>query len=63
MVTNLTCNGPQEYVKAKGLIPDAMYRINNGEQVLSGAALMYAGLPIDREVPEYSSFQFYLKQI
>ncbi|MDE7066499.1 MAG: GH36 C-terminal domain-containing protein, partial [Schaedlerella arabinosiphila] len=52
-----------EYVKAKGLIPDAMYRINNGEQVLSGAALMYAGLPIDREVPEYSSFQFYLKQI
>lgn len=63
VVTNLTCNGPQEYVKAKGLIPDAMYRINNGEQVLSGAALMYAGLPIDREVPEYSSFQFYLKQI
>ncbi len=63
VVTNLTCNGPQEYVKAKGLIPDAMYRINDGEQVLSGAALMYAGLPIDREVPEYSSFQFYLKQI
>ena len=63
VVTNLTCNGPQEYVKAKGLIPDAMYRINDGEQVLSGAALMHAGLPIDREVPEYSSFQFYLKQI
>ena len=63
VVTNLTCNGPQEYVKAKGLIPDAMYRINDGEQMLSGAALMHAGLPIDREVPEYSSFQFYLKQI
>ncbi len=63
VVTNLTCNGPQEYVKAKGLIPDAMYQINDGEQVLSGAALMHAGLPIDREVPEYSSFQFYLKQI
>ena len=63
VVTNLTCNGPQEYVKAKGLIPDAMYRINDGEQVLSGAALMHAGLPIDREVPEYSSFQFYLKQV
>ncbi len=63
VVTNLTCNGPQEYVKAKGLIPDAVYRINDGEQVLSGAALMHAGLPIDREVPEYSSFQFYLKRI
>ncbi len=63
VVTNLTCNGPQEYVKAKGLLPDAMYRINEGKQVLSGAALMHAGLPIDREVPEYSSFQFYLKQV
>lgn len=63
VVTNLTCNGPQEYVKAKGLVPDAMYRINDGKQVLSGAALMYAGLPIDREVPEYTAFQFYLKQV
>lgn len=63
VVTNLTCNGPQEYVKAKGLVPDAMYRINDGEHVLSGAALMYAGLPIDREVPEYTAFQFYLKQV
>lgn len=63
VVTNLTCNGPQEYVRAKGLIPDAMYQINDGEQVLSGAALMNAGLPIDREVPEYTAFQFYLKQV
>lgn len=63
VVTNLTCNGPQEYVRAKGLIPDAIYQINDGEQVLSGAALMNAGLPIDREVPEYSAFQFYLKQV
>lgn len=63
VVTNLTCNGPQEYVRAKGLVPNAMYRINDREQVLSGAALMHAGLPIDREVPEYSAFQFYLKQI
>ena len=63
VVTNLTCNGPQEYVRAKGLVPDAMYRINEGEQIVSGAALMHAGLPIDREVPEYSSFQFYLKQV
>ena len=63
VVTNLTCNGPQEYIRAKGLVPDAMYRINDGEQVLSGAALMNAGLPIDREVPEYTAFQFYLKQV
>ncbi len=62
VVTNLTCNGPQEYVKAKGLEPNYMYTINNSKEAYSGAALMHAGLPIDREVPEYSSFQFYLKK-
>ena len=60
---HVTKDKAESLLKAKGLIPDAMYRINDGEQVLSGAALMHAGLPIDREVPEYSSFQFYLKQI
>lgn len=60
VVTNLTCNGPQEYIKAKGLKPDALYRVNGGDEVHSGAALMNAGLPIPREVPEYSAFQFHL---
>lgn len=62
VVTNLTCNGPQEYIRAKGLNPDAMYQINDKEEVYSGSALMNAGLPIDREVDDYSSFQFYLKK-
>ena len=62
VVTNLTCNGPQEYIRAKGLDPDAMYQINDKEEVYSGSALMNAGLPIDREVDDYSSFQFYLKK-
>ena len=60
VVTNLTCNGPQEYVRAKGLIPDAMYSVNGSKETRSGAALMNAGIPINREVPEYSAFQFYL---
>ncbi len=60
VVTNLTCNGPQEYIRVKGLEPEAMYRINDGEAVYSGAALMNAGLPINREISEYTSFQFYL---
>lgn len=63
VVTNLTCNGPQEYVKAKGLKPQAMYDINEGEQVLSGNALMNAGLPIPREVEEYTAFQFYIREV
>ncbi len=60
VVTNLTCNGPQEYVKPKGLEPSARYSINGSEETRSGAALMNAGIPINREVPEYSAFQFYL---
>ena len=55
VVTNLTCNGPQEYIRAKGLNPDAMYQINDKEEVYSGSALMNAGLPIDREVDASSS--------
>jgi alpha-galactosidase len=61
VVTNLTCNGPQEYIKAKGLQPDTFYRINGEERLYSGAVLMNVGLPIEREVPEYTSFQFYME--
>lgn len=61
VVTSLTCNGPQEYVRAKGLDPHMRYRINGGDQLYSGAVLMNAGIPIEREVPEYTAFQFYLK--
>ena len=60
VVTNLTCNGPQEYVRAKGLDPKAMYSVNGSKEIRSGAALMNGGLPINREVPEYWAFQFYL---
>ena len=60
VVTYLTCHGPQEYLRAKGLDPKGMYTINGGEEVYSGAALMNAGIPIKREVPEYSAFQYHL---
>ncbi len=61
VVTNLTCNGPQEYIRAKGLLPDAMYTVNGGTKTFSGSALMNAGIPIDREIPEYTAFQFHLQ--
>ena len=63
VVTNLTCNGPQEYIRAKGLLPDAMYTINGNREAYSGSALMNAGLPIEREVPEYTAFQFHLEKV
>lgn len=62
VVTNLTCNGPQEYIHAKGLEPNAMYTINGSKEVYSGSALMNAGIPINREVPEYTAFQFHLQK-
>ncbi len=63
VVTNLTCNGPQEYVRAKGLNADTVYSVNDGQYTLSGSALMNAGLPIPREVPEYTAFQFHIKAV
>ena len=56
-----TVNGAQEYVKAKGLDPRTRYHVSGLELVLSGAALMHAGIPIPREVSEYSSFRYYLE--
>ena len=62
VITRLTMNGPQEYVKAKGLDPDAMYHVDSLGITLSGTALMNAGLPVPREVPDYSSFQYHFKK-
>ena len=62
IVTNLTCNGPQEYIRMKGLLPNAFYTVNGKEELYSGSALMHAGLPIEREVPEYTAFQFHIQR-
>ena len=58
-----TVNGAQEYVKVKGLEPKKRYHVSNLDLVLTGAALMHAGIPIPREVPEYTSFQYYLEEV
>ncbi len=62
VITRLTVNGPQEYVKAKGLSADAMYRVEPLGLTLSGSALMNAGIPVPREVPDFSSFLYYIKK-
>lgn len=61
VITNNTMNGPQEYVKLKGLIPQQKYTVddlNGNVLTLSGNALMKAGIPVQREVPDFSSFLF-----
>ena len=77
ITVNLTVNGPQEYNKCKGLDRDRYYRVENsfdpqggsgsqnGSDVLvaTGMALMHAGLPIPREIPEYAAFLYHLTAI
>lgn len=66
VITNQTVNGPQEYVKVKGLDPKQRYRLGGDtdqEIQLSGAALMKIGIPVPRDVEDFSAFQIELKSI
>ncbi|MBQ6388831.1 MAG: alpha-galactosidase [Mogibacterium sp.] len=65
ITVGLTVNGPQEYIKLKGLDPDRMYRMDydGRELVLSGSALMNGGIPIPREVPDFTSFIYHLRAV
>ena len=62
---NLTVNGPQEYIKCRGLDPKKKYRIegDGNNLVASGMALMHAGIPIPREIPEFTAFLYHLKAV
>lgn len=44
----------------KGLDPALQYRVNNGNTLYSGQALMQAGYPLPLFHGDYQSFQFYL---
>ena len=62
---HLTVNGPQEYIRLKGLDPDRLYRMEHEgkDLVLSGMALMHGGIPIPREVPDFTSFIYHLTAV
>lgn len=51
------------YVHLKGLKEDAVYRVEQTGQVLSGAVLENIGLLIPHMEPQYSAFVFYLNRI
>ena len=64
VTVNLTVNGPQEYMKCKGLKPNTYYRVTgDGEMTVTGMALMQAGIPIPREIPEFTTFLYHLKAL
>ncbi len=55
------CNPAVPYVQLKGLNEEKMYRIEETGQECSGAALMYAGLPIPRFMEaEYDTWRIHL---
>ncbi len=62
ITVNLTMNGPQEYILCRALDPDRLYRVESSgnEITATGMALMHAGIPIPREVPEFTAFLYHL---
>ena len=65
VTVHLTVNGPQEYIKCKGLLPNRKYRItgDGNEWTATGMALMHAGVPVPREIPEFTAFLYHLEAI
>ena len=63
ITVNLTVNGPQEYIRLRGLQPDRLYSVDgdgNG-MTATGMALMHAGIPIPREIPDFTAFIYHLR--
>ena len=65
VTVHLTVNGPQEYIKCKGLLPNRKYRItgDGNEWTATGMAFMHAGVPVPREIPEFTAFLYHLEVI
>ncbi len=56
-------NAPFIKVYLKGLKEDSLYRIDDGEEVYRGSALMKAGFHIPVLKGDYSSLHFYIREI
>ncbi|MEY8338044.1 alpha-galactosidase [Lachnospiraceae bacterium 62-35] len=63
VLTEKESNDAQRYVKLKGLIPQALYKIDGMDGTFSGRLLMSAGLPVPGSLLEYESIQYHLKTV
>lgn len=63
VVTHVRANGPFPYVKLQGLIPDASYRLEGGDQTYSGASLMYGGISFPLTWGDYPAHQLYFTRV
>jgi alpha-galactosidase len=52
-----------QYIRCKGLNPDVRYAVEGTKMVLSGKALMNAGIPVPYMAGEYQSWQVHLIQV
>ena len=60
VVTHTRANGLFIRVRLQGLIPEAKYRIEGTEQVLTGAALMRGGISFPWAAGDYAAHQLHL---
>lgn len=56
-------NMPVQYVRLKGLKPEAVYEDAQSHRRYSGAALMNAGLPMPLKMEEYAAYQIELNEV
>lgn len=63
ITTNIHCNAPDQYIKLKGLYPDASYRMEETGAVYSGSALMHGGIRVPLIPDEYQAFAMHFTRI
>ena len=63
VMTHVRANGPFPYVKLKGLMPEAVYRLEGTERICTGAALMYGGYSFPPVWGDYPAHQLHFIRI
>lgn len=56
-------NSPSVYVRLKGLDSEAVYRDEESGRRYKGAALMYGGIPVPRQLGEYQTWSLHLVRV
>ena len=63
VLTRKHANEAVYYLKLRNLEASAQYQEETGGPAYTGAALMYAGLPMPRDLREYEAVQIHLKRL
>jgi alpha-galactosidase len=63
VISHVRANGAFPFVKLRGLIPEAVYRLDGTDQTFSGAALMYGGYSFPLTWGDYPAHQLHFIRI